>query len=161
MKLLSFLIDKAFKEKIALAHCDIPCGIYDPHNAQMAAHTVLRMTSLLNDLKTEDKTKEKHDIARLTHVKEEHGHLVEDELSTLENDYFKPEHFEKYPNLKNLLEKAIQLSIMTRQNIDIKACKELLEIVLQISEIFYKTKNVEPIRVKSVYPTKEEIVTYQ
>ena len=97
----------------------------------------------------------------MTHVKEEHGQLVEEELGTLQNDYFKPEHFKAHPNLEELLEKAVKLSINVRQNIDAEAAKELLETVLQISEIFYKTKNVTPVRVKSVYPTKGEIVTYK
>ncbi|KKP80767.1 MAG: hypothetical protein UR81_C0017G0022 [Candidatus Levybacteria bacterium GW2011_GWB1_35_5] len=161
MKLFDLFLDKLLFEQKAFAHCDIPCGIYDPHNAQMAAHTVLRMTNMLMDLKREDETKAEHDIARLTHVKEEHGHLVEDELGTLENDYFKPEHFEVNPNLKELLEKAVKLSIKTRQSIDIDLAVELLETVLQISEIFYKTKNVTPVRIKSVYPTEGEIVTYK
>ena len=161
MNLLSFFIDKTLKESKVYAHCDIPCGIYDPHSAQVGAHTVIRMTSLLQDLKRENETKAEHDIARITHVKEEHGHLIEDELGTLENDYFKPEHFEQHPNLKELLKKAVKLSIGVRQNIDMEAAKELLETVLQISEIFYKTKNVTPIRVKSVYPTEGEIVTYK
>lgn len=161
MKLFNLFLDKLLFEQKAFAHCDIPCGIYDPHNAQMAAHTVLRMTNMLMDLKREDETKTEHDIARLTHVKEEHGHLVEDELGTLENDYFKPEHFEVNPNLKELLEKAVKLSIKVRQSIDIDLAVELLETVLQISEIFYKTKNVTPVRIKSVYPTEGEIVTYK
>lgn len=161
MKLFNLFLDKLLFEQKAFAHCDIPCGIYDPHNAQMAAHTVLRMTNMLMDLKREDETKTEHDIARLTRVKEEHGHLVEDELGTLENDYFKPEHFEVNPNLKELLEKAVKLSIKVRQSIDIDLAVELLETVLQISEIFYKTKNVTPVRIKSVYPTEGEIVTYK
>src|SRR3990170_3697541 len=107
--------------RIAYAHCDIPCGIYDPHTAQMAAHTVIRMTQLLEELKPssseppfEERKKIISQISRLTRVKEEHGHLVEDELGTLENDYFKPEHFEKFPNLKELLAKGVKLSIATR-----------------------------------------------
>lgn len=78
--------------KTAYAHCDIPCGIYDPHNAQMAVHTVIRMTQLLGD------EKDPHAIARLTHVKEDHGKLIEEELGTLQNDYFKEEHFKTYNN---------------------------------------------------------------
>ncbi|MBI3984359.1 MAG: superoxide dismutase, Ni [Candidatus Levybacteria bacterium] len=161
MKIINLFLDKLLLENIVLAHCDIPCGIYDPHNAQIGAHTVIRMTQMLQDLKREDEVKAEHDIARLTHVKEEHGHLVEDELGTLENDYFKPEHFQAHPNLKDLLEKAVKLSIKVRQNIDMESAKELLETVLLISEIFYKTKNVTPVRVKSVYPTEGEIVTYK
>ena len=161
MTLLSLVIDKIFKENKAYAHCDIPCGIYDPHDSQMAAHTVIRMTNLLTNLQRDDETKAEHDIARMTHVKEEHGHLVEEELGTLENDYFKEEHFTENPNLKSLLEKGTKLSIKVRQNIDLESANELLETVLQISEIFYKTKNVTPVRIKSVYPTEGEIVTYK
>ncbi|HMS22307.1 MAG TPA: superoxide dismutase, Ni [Candidatus Levybacteria bacterium] len=144
----------SFPYAVAHAHCDIPCGIYDPNGAQLAAHTVLRMTQLLSE-KTET-----HDVARITHVKEEHGEAIEEELGTLENDYFKPEHFEQFPELKGLLSDSVKLSIETRQHIDIQKAEELLEKVLQISEIFYKTKNVTPVRVSSVYPTKGEIVAY-
>lgn len=151
--MLSFLV-KILPAQTVYAHCDIPCGIYDPTPMQIAAHTVLRMTQLLAE-KTEV-----HDIARITHVKEEHGERVENELGTLENDYFKPEHFEKFPELKGLLADAVKLSVETRQNIDLEKAQTLLEKVLLISEIFYKTKNVTPVRVPSIYPTKGEIVTY-
>src|SRR3990167_7067854 len=105
-------------QNLAYAHCDIPCGIYDPHQAQVAAHTIIRMNQLLGEVKREDETKAEHDIARIVHVKEEHGHLVEEELGTLQNDYFKEEHFVKFANLRELLEKATKLSVKTRQNID-------------------------------------------
>lgn len=143
-----------FPAQEVLAHCDIPCGIYDPTPAQIAAHTVIRMTQLLGE-----KTS-MHDVARIVHVKEEHGGKVESELGTLENDYFKPEHHEKYPQLQGLLHDAVKLSIEVRQNVDLQKAEELLEKVLQIAEIFYKTKNVTPVRVPSLYPTKGEIVTY-
>lgn len=139
----------------AFAHCDIPCGIYDPTPAQIAAHTVLRMTQLLGEKDS------MHDVARITHVKEEHGGKVEEELGTLENDYFKPEHHEKFPELEGLLKEAVKLSIETRQQINLEKAQSLVEKVLFIAEIFYKTKNVKPVRVPSVYPTKGEIVTYK
>ncbi len=154
MKLVKTIL-KMLPEEIAYAHCDIPCGIYDPNEAQLAAHTVLRMTELFEEHKDSV-----HDAARIVHVKEKHGELVEDALGTLENDYFKPEHFEKFPELKDLIAKAVALSITTRQKVDIESAKDLLEIVLLISEIFYKTKGVTPVRVPSVYPTKGEFVTY-
>lgn len=146
--------------QVAFAHCDIPCGIYDPHAMQVGAHTVIRMTQMLTELKREDETKAEHDISRITHVKEEHGALVEKELGTLENDYFKPEHYEKFPELKGLIADAVKLSVKTRQGIDIESAEQLLGKVLQISEIFYKTKNVTPMRVKSIFPTEREIVVY-
>lgn len=141
--------------EVAFAHCDIPCGIYDPNSAQLAAHTVLRMTQLFEEHKDSV-----HDTARIVHVKEEHGELVEDALGTLENDYFKPEHYESYPELLELLGQAVKLSITCRQKVDMESANALVEKVMLISEIFYKTKGVTPVRVPSVYPTKGEFVTY-
>lgn len=163
MKFASLL--RSLPIKTAYAHCDIPCGIYDPHTMQMAAHTVIRMTQFIGELKYEDNMDSKREFAsqigRVTRVKEEHGHLVEDEIGTLENDYFKQEHFEEFKNLKELLEKAVKLSVKVRQNIDMKTAEELLETTMQIAEIFFKTKGVTPVRVKSVYPTEREIVTHK
>jgi nickel superoxide dismutase len=153
MKLMSFLLNN-LPYKTVYAHCDIPCGVYDPTPAQIAAHTVLRMTQLLGEKNL------MHDIARAVHVKEEHGGKIEDELGTLENDYFKPEHHEKFPELKGLLTDAVKLSVETRQKVDLQKAQDLVEKVLLIAEIFYKTKNVTPKRVPSLYPTKGEIVTY-
>lgn len=147
--------------KIAYAHCDIPCGIYDPHGAQLAAHTIIRMTQLLGEVKRDDETKAEHDIARITHVKEEHASILEEELETLRNDYFKKEHYEKYPQLNELFTKVLKSVAKARQGIDIQAAQETLAGVLDIAEIFYKTKNVEPVRVKSVYPTEGEIIVYK
>ena len=149
----------------AYAHCDIPCGIYDPHNAQMAAHTVIRMNQLIQEVSAsgpeppfEERKKIISQVSRLTHVKEEHGSIIEEELGTLQNDYFKEEHYSKFPKLRKLLEKATALSIKTRQDIDMEAAKELLETVMQISEIFYKSKGLDYHRIKSSYPTELDIV---
>lgn len=151
---LTFLF-KILPAQYAHAHCDIPCGIYDPNQAQLAAHTVYRMAQLL-----EEHQENVHDVARITHVKEEHGELVEDALGTLENDYFKKENFEKFPELRDLISDAVQLSIKTRQKVDLQLAGELVEKVMLISEIFYKSKGVTPVRMKSVYPTELEFVTY-
>ncbi|MBI2031531.1 MAG: superoxide dismutase, Ni [Candidatus Levybacteria bacterium] len=168
MKKIFFYILNLLPTQDVFAHCDIPCGIYDPHNAQMAAHTVLRMTQMLNDLKSskdepdfEERKKIISQLSRLTHVKEKHGELIEEELGTLENDYFKGEHFRSFPKLKGLMEKAVSLSIKTRQTIDISSCEEMTETVMEIAEIFYKTKNLTPVRVSSGYPTEGEIVTHK
>jgi nickel superoxide dismutase len=144
----------------AYAHCDIPCGIYDPFVTQRAAHTILRMTQLILNIKVID-TKAQHDIARMTHVKEKHAQILEEELETLRNDYFKKEHYDNYLQLQNLFAEALNLTSKARQNIDLEISQNLLSRVLDISEVFYKTKDVEPVRVKSVYPTEGEIVLYK
>lgn len=160
MRIFKIIFD-LLPEKKAYAHCDIPCGIYDPHMAQVAAHTVIRMAQLLTDLKTDDPKKSAHDIARMTHVKEEHVSIIEKELETLRNDYFKEEHYKEYPSLNELFTNTLKSAAKTRQNIDVPAAEETLAGILGIAEIFYKTKNVTPIRVKSVYPTGGEMVIYK
>jgi len=147
--------------KIAYAHCDIPCGIYDPHQAQLAAHTVIRMTQLLSEIKRDNETKAEHDIARMTHVKEQHSDIIEEELNTLRDDYFKEEHFKQYPNLNDLFVKTLKSVGKARQNIDMVAAQEALAGIQEVAEVFFKTKGVEPVRVKSVYPTGGEIVLYK
>ncbi len=156
MKMISLI-----PTKTAYAHCDIPCGIYDPHNAQMAAHTVIRMTQLLGEVKRENETKAEHDISRMTCVKEKHSEIIEKELDTLRNDYFKEEHFKKYPNLNELFVKTLKSVGLAQQNINMEAALDSLAGVQEIAEIFFKTKNVTPIRVKTVYPTQGEIVLHK
>lgn len=168
MRFLSFIF-KIIPTQAAFAHCDIPCGIYDPFRAQQAAHTIIRMTELLGKVERTDpsvisgqaETKAEHDIARITRVKEKHGEIVEEELGTLENDYFKEEHFKEYPNLLDLINKTVKSSILARQTISMEAAEQTLSGVLEIAEIFFKTKKVTPIRVKSVYPTEREMVFYK
>lgn len=170
MKVLNYLA-KILPAKIAFAHCDIPCGIYDPHQAQLAAHTVLRMTDLILQTHEEESKNDEaeemaervftHNISRLTHVKEEHGEIIEEELGTLEVDYFKPEHFEAYPELEELLKKTAKLSVKVRQEINKASAEELLTNVQQIAEIFWKTKGLEPVRIPSGYPTGGEIVSHK
>lgn len=155
MKLLDHLI-KILPSEPVYAHCDIPCGIYDPHNAQMAAHTIIRMTKLIGEAEGDT-----HKIARITHVKEEHGQLAEKELVTLWADYFKEEHLKEYPDLHDLIWKSIKLTGKVRQEVNTEAASELLTNVQKIAEIFWKTKGLEPVRIPSGYPTEGEIVSHK
>ncbi len=142
--------------KSVYAHCDIPCGIYDPHNAQMAAHTIIRMTKLIGEAEGDI-----HKIAREVAVKEEHGEICEKELVTLWADYFKEEHLKEYPELHDLNWKSIKLSGKVRQEVNLEAANELLANVQKVAEIFWKTKGLEPIRIPSGYPTEGEIVSHK
>ena len=147
---------KLLPTKPIYAHCDIPCGIYDPHQMQMAAHTVIRMINLLEEAKDD-----MHKIARITHVKEEHAGIVEEEIVTLWADYFKEEHYKEHPNLLELINSAVKLTGKVRQGVDIEAANELLAKTQQIAEIFWKTKKMEPVRVPSGYPTEGEIISHR
>ena len=128
---------------------------------QRAAHTILRMTQLLTELEDNSSKEKAHTVARITRVKEEHTDLLEEELGTLRNDYFKEEHFKTYPNLESLFKTVLKVVSKARQEINMEAAQETLSMVQEIAEIFFKTKNVEPIWVKSVYPTGGEIVLHK
>lgn len=148
------LIDRMRPTKIAYAHCDIPCGIYDPHAAQMAAHTVIRMTNLINEAK-----EDVHKISRLTTVKEQHVELCKNEIRILWGDYFKPEHVEKHPELHELAWKVMKVGSKARQEVDLQVAEELLETVNKIAEIFWETKGLKTSKVKATfYPTGNETV---
>lgn len=168
MNLFLKFIFNFFPKKVAYAHCDIPCGIYDPHNAQVAAHTVIKMTTLINELKVsskdpsfEERKRIISQVSRLTKIKEEHAELVKHEVRVLWGDYFKEEHLKDYPNLHGLVFKIMKLASKSKQEVNIESANELLKSVQEIAEIFFKTKGAEPVRVKTLYPTGGEIVSYK
>lgn len=153
------MFDSFFPARTAYAHCDIPCGIYDPHLAQMAAHTVIRMVTLINELKSSSMPEEEkeHMLSRYTSVKEHHAELCKQEIRILWGDYFKPEHIEKYPDLHELVWKAMKLGSKAKQEVNPQAAEELLETANRIAEIFWKTKGIETTKAKATfYPTGKE-----
>ncbi|MBM3924510.1 MAG: superoxide dismutase, Ni [SAR202 cluster bacterium] len=156
---------RAMPARKAYAHCDIPCGIYDPHLAQIAAHTVVRMATLINELEKPgpNATKDEsaiytHKISRLTTVKEEHAELAKRELRVLWGDYFKPEHVQQHPNLHDTFWKAMKAGSEARQHRNLDAANGLLKATQEIAEIFWKTKGAKPVRKPSRQTTGGEIV---
>jgi nickel superoxide dismutase len=162
------LADRVRAPREAHAHCDIPCGIYDPHMAQVAALTVVRMVQLIEALPApaagDKAATDTYDmqISRYTAVKEEHARICEHELVILWTDYFKPEHLEKYPNLHDTFWKAMKLTSTVKQSISMDSAQQLLASCQQIAEIFWDTKGVKTRRQPSnqgaaggefVYPT--------
>lgn len=163
MKTLRVLASRLLPAQVAYAHCDIPCGIYDPHQAQLGALTVIRMVHLINELKKESDTPEAkkaylHQLARYTHVKEDHAELVKREVRILWGDYFKQEHLKDHPNLHELVFKTMKLASKARQEVNLETSEELLATVQQIAQIFWKTKGKETVRVAAPSPSGGEIV---
>lgn len=159
------LVDKVFPPQTVFAHCDVPCGIYDPHQAQMAAHTVLRMTNMIDELQAsspeppfEERKRIISQISRLTKVKEEHAELVKHEVRIIWGDYLKDEHIRQHKTIHQLVFKIMKQASVARQNVDIKAANELLGMVQMFAEIFWETKGRKVQRVKSGYPTEGEVV---
>jgi nickel superoxide dismutase len=136
------LIDRVLPPESVSAHCDIPCGIYDPHAAQVAALTVIRMNQLIEGLDSSNQAAYAHAVARHVKVKEEHADICKRELDILWHDYFKPEHLEKYPDLHTKFWNAAKQAGKARQSLDMQAAQDLLSAVNDIAEIFWATKNV-------------------
>lgn len=141
------LFDRVSAPETVSAHCDIPCGIYDPHAAQIAALTVVRMDQLINNLQMSGTDKGPMDtyansLTRYVKTKEEHAETCKRELDILWHDYFRPEHLEKYPDLHTTFWQAAKLASRNKQNVDLAAAEELLAATRRIAEIFWDTKGV-------------------
>ena len=133
----------------AYAHCDIPCGIYDPIAAKIAAQTVLKMVMRIGASEQPSATASAADrasyvntIGRYITVKEEHAELVKKELDILWHDYFRPDHLEKYPDLHSTVWQANKLASKNKQSVDMDAAKQLVDTVDSIAETFWATKGV-------------------
>ena len=124
---------------VAHAHCDIPCGIYDPHEAEIAARTVARMVELINGLEGDD-TETRNKFSRCVRVKEDHAEKVKHEVQVIWSDYFKPEHLTAYPDLHDKVWKILKLASKNKQSVDAEAAAQLEAAVKEFGEIFWATK---------------------
>jgi nickel superoxide dismutase len=145
----------------ASAHCDIPCGIYDPHQAQVAVLTVIRMLDLANDLvkgEQKDVLAFQNSLTRYILIKEEHAELCKREVRVIFGDFIKKEHVDKYPELPALFHKIMQLGSKVRQTTSRETAVELLGAVNRFAEIFWEIKGIPTKKVKAPYKPEEEIV---
>ncbi len=131
---------------VAHAHCDGPCGVYDPASVRVAAEAVLSMTKKLLDLTPPDSSDKEafaqylNTFARYDGIKEEQAHIAKTELLVLWTDYFKPEHLEKYPELHDTFWKAAKLCSAVKVHISKEDAEKLLDAVKAIHDIFWETK---------------------
>lgn len=144
----------------AQAHCDIPCKIYDPSTAQIAALTVIRMVDMIEDLeKGEDRgVAYQNTLSRLVAEKEEHGRRVKEEIRVIWGDYIKAPQIEAYPEIHELTHGIMMLASQAKQNVDRAKALELLEKVNRFAEIFWATKDVKTKRATCPYPPAQEVV---
>ena len=139
-------------EVVAEAHCDIPCGIYDPTAAKIAAMTVLRMVLQVNELHPPinfPKILDEHamksfanGMMRRIAVKEQHAELCKRELLILWTDFFKVEHLEKAPKLHEIFWQAAKLCSKNKQEVSEDAARQLIAAVDEIARTFYEIKGV-------------------
>jgi nickel superoxide dismutase len=133
----------------AHAHCDIPCGIYDPITAKIAAQTVLKMTMRIKAMEgatastAEERQNYANAIGRYIVVKEEHAEICKHDLDVLWHDYFRPDHLEKYTDLHDKFWKTTKLASQCKQSVNLDAARQLVSAVDDIATIYWATKNVE------------------
>ncbi|HUQ84700.1 MAG TPA: superoxide dismutase, Ni [Candidatus Limnocylindrales bacterium] len=136
----------------AYAHCDIPCGIYDPHAAQTAAATVLKMVQKIKELPKDELWGDAdNNWIRMVWTKEEHARKCKEEILVLWTDYFKPEHLKKFPDLHDTFWKAAKLCSKNKQTVSIENAEELVKAVDHIANIF---KQSQPPSVETGQNTK-------
>ena len=145
VKNLLIAISKILPTKVAYAHCDVPCGIYDPKPAQIAAATVLKMVQLIEGLPKENPTVEdRNKFVRCVLTKEEHARKCKEEILILWTDFFKQEHLKMFLNLHETFWKAAKLCSVNKQEVSIQHAQELVEAVDQIADMFQKAKAATP-----------------
>ncbi len=145
----------------AKAHCDVPCGIYDPSPAQINALTVVRMMDLMITLEQgEEKGRlEYHNtLSRYITVKEEHAEKAKHEIRVIWGDYIKDTHLEKYPELTGLVHKIMQLGSKSRQTCNLDDGVAFVDAINQFAEIFWATKNLKTKKAKAPYAPGLEMV---
>jgi len=131
------MLRRVFAPRITVhAHCDLPCGIYDPAQARIEAQSVKACMEKYHGSDDADFR------ARAVSIKEERSNLVKEHLWVLWTDYFKPPHFEKYPELHELFNSATKLAgaAGTKGTVDVAVADELLAKIDRIAEIFAETK---------------------
>jgi nickel superoxide dismutase len=137
MRILPHLLQTAeriFGAEPASAHCDLPCGVYDPAQARIEAESVLK---IMEKMKAESDP-DFHTRALL--IKEQRAELVKHHLWVLWTDYFKPEHLQAHPDLHDLFWKTTKLAGEAKHSSDPKVGQQLLDAIGQIDKIFWETK---------------------
>ena len=121
--------------RVVHAHCDLPCGIYDPAQARIEAESVKACQEKYQG--SDDQIFKDRAIS----IKEQRANLVKEHLWVLWTDYFKPEHLENYPQLHELFWNATKEAGNAKRSEDPAQGQKLLDAVDELSKIFWETKS--------------------
>ncbi len=131
---LTALVDRISPPEPVHAHCDLPCGVYDPAQARIEAESV-KACQEKYEASDDDVFKQ-----RAVQIKEERADLTKHHLWVLWTDYFKPPHLEKYPQLHQLFWDATKAAGAAKASTDPASGQKLLDLVKEIDTIFWETK---------------------
>ena len=126
----------------AHAHCDLPCGIYDPAQARIEAESVKAIQERYQkagDMKSAPESVEDYK-SRCLAIKEARADLVKEHLWVLWTDYFTPAHLEKYPQLHGMFWTATKEAGASKKSQDPAQGEKLLAAIAEIDKVFWETK---------------------
>ncbi|CAI8229588.1 MAG: Superoxide dismutase [Ni] [Methanobacteriota archaeon] len=145
MRRISKLVKSVLKT--ADAHCDGPCGVYDPASARIAGEAVQSMTKKMMDLSESDADCSSasyiNTMSRYASIKEEEAQKCKDELLVLWTDYFKPVHLESNPEIHNIFWTAAKLCSACKVEVSVIHAQELMDAIEEIHNLFWATKGKE------------------
>lgn len=147
LKQLITQVKNLFPAPVVHAHCDGPCGVYDPASARITAEAVVSMTKKIVALEKpapDDKAANiayHNTLSRYVAIKEEQAQKTKEDLLILWTDYFKPVHLEKYPDLHDTFWKAAKLCSACKVEVSQQHASELMEAVEKIHSMFWATKD--------------------
>ncbi|HVB06027.1 MAG TPA: superoxide dismutase, Ni [Acidimicrobiales bacterium] len=133
---LCSLLDLVAAPTVAHAHCDLPCGIYDPAQARIEAESVKACMEKFNA--SDDAVFRERAVT----IKEQRADLVKHHLWVLWTDYFKPEHLDRFPELHEVFWKTTKAAGETKKTNDVAVASGLLDGIAEIDRIFWETKKV-------------------
>ena len=145
--MFNYKIGFTMKKLYGYAHCDGPCGVYDPASARIAGEAVLSMTKKMLDLECPDTSNSKamasylNTMSRYASVKEEQAQLCKSELLVLWTDYFKPVHLDNNSNLHELFWQSAKLCSSCKMEVSLEHANELMDKIEEIHNVFWQTKN--------------------
>lgn len=144
----------------AAAHCDIPCKIYDPQGAQIAALSVIRFMDLIAEIGNRDTLilADHAQLSRLVREKEIHAAKVKDEVRVIWGDYFKQPQFQQFPHMHSLVHDIMLAASACKQHIGRDQGTKLLALVNDFAAAFWQTKEIDTFTAQCPYPPAETVV---
>jgi nickel superoxide dismutase len=127
-------------QRIVSAHCDVPCGIYDPEQARIEAESCYRILEKYHA--SEDELFRQRCVV----VKEARAEEAKHHIDVLWHDYFKPEHLATYPNLHDTCWQASKAASAVKQSTDVAAARKLLDLIDEIEAMWRGTGGLEKTR---------------
>lgn len=139
-------LDTISPPRKAYAHCDVPCGVYEPDSAMWAVETCQKLVEKLLALEApaagnkQAQLEYQNTVTRAVLVKEEYAQICKEQILILWTDYFKPEHLAKWPDLHEKVWKATKQCSIVKRTVSLDEVNKLRALAVEIAEIFKASK---------------------